>query len=137
MFTSFIFLNMSLSTGHHSPLIWHHGDKIPDKLDWGIFQIIAVLRVPVVDNNLLLASTTFGNHILHHLLPTVDHSKLPLVHNTFLQTCHEFGIKFEDNWFDERKIAPSMGFVAMIQEVRASISISIFIFGSLPPCFFY
>ena len=29
---------------------------------------------------------------MHHLLPTVDHSKLHLIRPVFLQTCEEFGI---------------------------------------------
>lgn len=108
---------MSLGTGHHHPLIWHEGDNIPETVDWGIFQVIAVVRCDEIDNNLLFTSTTFGNHILHHLLPAVDHSKLPLVHDAFLQTCKEFKIDFKDVWFEKRKIHPFMGWVAMIQQV--------------------
>jgi hypothetical protein len=109
---------MSLGTGHHHPLIWHDGDKFPDKVDWGIFQVIAVVRVEEIDRNLLLTSTTFGNHILHHLLPSVDHSKLPLVREVFLQTCREHQIDFNDSWFEKRKMKPLEGWVAMVQQVR-------------------
>lgn len=46
-------------------------------------------------DSLFMASTSFGNHTLHHLFPTVDHSKLPLLLPAFLETCEEFGVKFE------------------------------------------
>jgi hypothetical protein len=117
LWSSWFFHNMSLGTGHHHPLIWHDGDKIPKTIDWGIFQVIAVVRCDEIDQNLLLASTTFGNHILHHLLPSVDHSKLPLVSEVFIQTCREFQINFQDSWFEKRKIKPFQGWFAMVQQV--------------------
>ncbi|RXG67352.1 cytochrome b5-related protein [Armadillidium vulgare] len=46
-------------------------------------------------NNVFLASISFGNHTLHHLFPTVDHSKLPYLQEALLETCKEFDIKFE------------------------------------------
>lgn len=109
---------ISLSVGHHSPNIWHEGDKIVDSLDWGIFQIVSSSRADFVDRSLLLTVTSFGNHVLHHLLPTVDHSKLPLVHDVYIKTCKEYGIDFKDEFFAERNITPLRGFVVMIQEVR-------------------
>jgi hypothetical protein len=108
---------MSLGTGHHHPLIWHEGDKIPSQMDWGVFQIIAVVRVELIDHSLFLTSVTFGNHILHHLLPTVDHSKLPLVRDVFLKTCKEFSVDFNDEWFEQRKISPCFGWIAMVQQL--------------------
>lgn len=114
---SFFFHNISLGAGHHNPLIWHQGDDIVDKVDWGIFQIISVARFEAIDNNLLLTSTSFGNHALHHLLPTVDHSKLPLVQDVYVKTCKEFGIDFEDEWFRPRGNIPTSGWIAMIKQV--------------------
>ena len=116
---SFFFHNISLSAGHHDPLIWCEGDKIVDTVDWGIFQILSVARFETVYNSLFLTSTTFGNHALHHLLPTVDHSKLPLVWPTYVETCKEFGIDFKDEWFKPRgtKIPMIMGWIAMVKQV--------------------
>ena len=114
---SFFFHNISLGAGHHNPLVWHEGDKIMDKLDWGIFQIISVARFETVDKSLLLTSVSFGNHALHHLFPTVDHSKLPFLQSVYLQTCKEFGINFEDDWFKCRGSTVIMGWVAMIRQV--------------------
>lgn len=118
MIASFFFHNISLGAGHHNPMIWHQGDKIVDKLDWGIFQIISVARFETVDKSLLLTSTSFGNHAMHHLLPTVDHSKLPLVYPVYVETCKEFGIDFKDEWFEQRGSPVIMGWVAMVKQVR-------------------
>ena len=38
--TGSVFHNVSLAAGHHHPDIWHEGDKIPDEMDWGLFQVI-------------------------------------------------------------------------------------------------
>jgi fatty acid desaturase len=93
------------------------GDKIPDKLDWGIFQIISVARFEMIDKSLFLSSVAFGNHTLHHLLPTVDHSKLPLLQSVYIETCKEFGIDFKDEYFISRETNTMMGWVAMCRQV--------------------
>lgn len=117
IFASLFFHNISLGAGHHNPLIWHQGDKIVENLDWGIFQIVSVARFEAVDRNLLLTSVSFGNHALHHLMPTVDHSKLPFLLPTFIETCKEFGIDFNDDWFLPRDCGILFGWVAMIKQV--------------------
>ena len=38
-----------------------------------------------------LVLTTFGDHLLHHLFPCVDHSKLPLLYPALRATCAQFG----------------------------------------------
>jgi hypothetical protein len=122
-FASLFFHNISLGAGHHHPLIWHEGDKIVDSMDWGLFQIISVARFETIDKSLLLTSVSFGNHAMHHLLPTVDHSKLPLVFPAYVETCKEFGIDFNDEWFHSRDTAVGMGWVAMIRQVSKCSSI--------------
>ena len=62
-------------------------------MDWGIHQIDTVRDVKKA-SNLFLMVTTFGNHALHHLFPTVDHSKLNLLWPAFSETCLEFGIDY-------------------------------------------
>lgn len=37
----------------------------------------------------------FGNHILHHLFPTLDHGLLDTIRLVFEETCKEFGIPDE------------------------------------------
>ena len=46
-------------------------------------------------SSLLLSATTFGNHALHHLFPTVDHSKLDALYPALLQTCREFALDYQ------------------------------------------
>lgn len=115
------FHSISMGAGHHSPDIWCEGDKIVDSLDWGIFQIVTSSPVGFVDRSFMLTITSFGKHALHHLLPTVDHSKLHLVEQVYIQTCKEFGIDMKDEFFASRNLGPLQGFVVMIKEVRAEV----------------
>jgi len=93
---SYWFAFVGLIAAHHHPDIWHEGDELRYKSnDWGIRQIEAVRDRKDITGNLLLVATTFGDHTLHHLFPTVDHSKLPLLYPVFLQTCEEFGVEFK------------------------------------------
>lgn len=45
-------------------------------------------------NNLFVTLVTFGHHPLHHMFPTVCHSKLPYVKQVFEQTIRDFNIDF-------------------------------------------
>lgn len=84
------FHNVSLAAGHHHPHVWHEGDAIPDSMDWGLFQLTSLADRPDVDASLYLSAVSYGTHTLHHLFPTVDHSKLHLLTGVFEQTCKEF-----------------------------------------------
>lgn len=44
--------------------------------------------------SLFMVATTFGDHLLHHLFPTVDHSKLGALYPPLRDTCAEFGVDF-------------------------------------------
>ncbi|XP_063870716.1 cytochrome b5-related protein-like [Scylla paramamosain] len=95
----FVFLFIGLTAAHHHPDIFHDGDKMRDNPDWGLCQLDAVRDRMEVTGNLLMVLTTFGEHTLHHLLPTVDHSKLNSLYPVFLETCKEFNIPFSFmNW---------------------------------------
>jgi len=61
-------------------------DKSSDT--WGVFS------KPIV-------FTTFGNHLLHHLFPAVDHSKLVLLYPALYETLLQFGEKFDYKSFKE------------------------------------
>ena len=43
----------------------------------------------------LIRYSTLGDHLLHHLFPTVDHSKLHHLYPAFWQTCKEFGVTYK------------------------------------------
>ena len=96
MACSYWFVFVGLIAAHHHPDIWHHGDELRYKSnDWGIRQIEAVRDRKDVTGNLFLVVTLFGDHTLHHLFPTVDHSKLKHLYPVLLETCQEFNIDFE------------------------------------------
>lgn len=43
----------------------------------------------------LLSLTHFGNHALHHLLPTIDHGLLPQLYPVLYETLREFDTHLE------------------------------------------
>ena len=53
--------------------IFYEGDKPRTDPDWGLHQLDTVrdLDKPFLP----VVLTTFGDHLLHHLFPAVDHSK--------------------------------------------------------------
>lgn len=50
-------------------------------------------RIEFTDN-IFLVLINYGNHTLHHLFPTIDHSKLIYLYPIFIKTCEEFGLEF-------------------------------------------
>mmetsp|Transcript_22344 Transcript_22344/g.32551 ORF Transcript_22344/g.32551 Transcript_22344/m.32551 type:complete len:480 (+) Transcript_22344:65-1504(+) len=97
MTSSYFFLSISLAAGHHHPDIWHDGDlQLGEKIDWGILQLCAVGEKPDIDHSMVLSSVSFGRHVLHHLFPTVDNSKLYLLQPVLERTCADFNIKYFD-----------------------------------------
>ncbi|KAJ4433720.1 hypothetical protein ANN_16031, partial [Periplaneta americana] len=63
--------------------------------DWGLGQVDAVRDRPEISTSLFLVLVTFGDHCLHHLFPTVDHSYLHLLYPTFYETCKQFGVDYK------------------------------------------
>ena len=57
----------------------------------------------MVDKSIYLSSISYGMHCLHHLFPTVDQSKLPLLVNMFNETCKEFIILRKPKVTDMKK----------------------------------
>ena len=80
-------------TTHHHPDIYHAHDIPRSDTDWGLSQLDTVREVE--KSNLLLLSTTFGNHLLHHLFPTIDHSKLAALYPALRETLEEEGEIYE------------------------------------------
>ncbi|XP_058451332.1 cytochrome b5-related protein-like [Malaya genurostris] len=87
---SFAFGLIGLNAAHHQPEIYHSGDKIPDEIDFGVYQIATVIERSDVTGSHLFALTHFGDHCLHHMFPTLDHGILPQLYPIFHQTCNEF-----------------------------------------------
>lgn len=56
-------------------------------------QLAAVGDRPIIDTSMTLSAVSFGRHTLHHLFPTVDHSKLDLLLPIFAKTCEDFGVR--------------------------------------------
>lgn len=63
-------------------------------MDWGIFQLDAVLDRKDISGSHFLVLTQFGDHALHHLFPTIDHGQLEYLYPVFLKTCEKFGLQW-------------------------------------------
>ena len=81
----------SITTTHHHPEIWISGNEGEVDRDWGLFQLKTTKEIDK-SKSLFLISVTFGDHLLHHLFPTVDHSKLYLIYPILEQTLKDFNI---------------------------------------------
>lgn len=69
-------------------------------MDFGIFQMNAVIDRKDAKQNDFLSLTQFGHQTLHHLFPTVDQSLLPYFHELFFDTCREFNIQLREfDWW--------------------------------------
>ena len=85
----------ALIATHRHPLLYHAGDEShPTSQDWGIHQLDTVRDVEK-SPSLFWVATSFGNHLLHHLFPTVDHSKLDLLWPALKETCLEFDLDYQ------------------------------------------
>lgn len=93
---SFFFGAIGLNAGHHHPDIIHEGDDLNNSMDFGVFQMNAVMDRPDVKRSHFMVLTHFGNHLMHHLFPTVDHGLLPQLDDIFLETCMEFEEQFKE-----------------------------------------
>ncbi|KAK7068825.1 hypothetical protein SK128_014906 [Halocaridina rubra] len=91
---------IALVLSHHHPDAYHEGDRQREDLDWGLCQLDATRDRAEIVGNLFLVVTTLGDHSLHHLLPTVDHSKLPYIYPVFFEMCKEYNIpyRFYSQW---------------------------------------
>jgi len=97
MTVSSLLIGFLVSTsGHHHPKVYHEGDELPRSMDFGIFQMNAVIDRIDIKRNKFLSLIMFGNQILHHMFPTVDQSLLPQLNELFLDTCREFQIQLRE-----------------------------------------
>ncbi|XP_026289518.1 cytochrome b5-related protein-like isoform X2 [Frankliniella occidentalis] len=70
--------------------------KIPYRLDrdFGLGQLDATRDRADYGSNPVLVLSRYGDHALHHLLPTVDHCRLRALYPVFTETLAEFGIQY-------------------------------------------
>lgn len=61
-------------------------------MDWGVFQLDAVMDRKEITGSHFMVLTHFGDHALHHLFPTIDHGLLDALYPIFWQTCKDFGV---------------------------------------------
>jgi fatty acid desaturase len=58
--------------------------------DFGIYQLSSIIDCSNRKSNQFWTLVSFGQHILHHFFPTLDHGLLPQLHDTFVEVCQEF-----------------------------------------------
>lgn len=86
---SVTFSVIGLNAGHHGTEIAHEGDEFKS-LDFGIYQMAATIDRYEANSNLFMILTHYGEHIMHHMLPTLDHSLLYNFREILEETCVEF-----------------------------------------------
>jgi fatty acid desaturase len=86
---SVTFSVIGLNAGHHGTEIAHEGDEFRS-LDFGIYQMAATIDRYEANSNLFMILTHYGEHIMHHMLPTLDHSILFHFREILEETCVEF-----------------------------------------------
>ncbi|CRL06368.1 CLUMA_CG018984, isoform A [Clunio marinus] len=86
---SLMFSSISVNAGHHGKTIVHEGDEFKE-LDFGIYQISAVIDRKEANSNIFMSLTHFGNHLLHHMFPGLDHSLLPEFRAVLFETMNDF-----------------------------------------------
>ncbi|KAF5270267.1 hypothetical protein FQA39_LY18883 [Lamprigera yunnana] len=92
---SFVFGVIGFNAAHHHPDIFHEGDapRANEEIDWGLFQLDAVADRYEITGSTFLVLTNFGDHALHHLFPTLDHSTLKYLYPVFKSTMEQFKVE--------------------------------------------
>ncbi|KAK5641849.1 hypothetical protein RI129_010396 [Pyrocoelia pectoralis] len=94
--SSFTFSAIGFNASHHHPDVFHEGDAPRQKrLDWGIHQLDTAFDRREINGNWFWVLTMFGDHALHHIFPTIDHTALPYLHPVFEKTMKEFGVDLQ------------------------------------------
>lgn len=94
---SFAFSLFALNAGHHDPKIYHEGDANRYDRDWGLFQVDTVIDRSDIKWSRFLVLTHFGDHVLHHLFPTLDHGLLPTLYPALYETLEEFKAELRES----------------------------------------
>ncbi|XP_004524738.1 cytochrome b5-related protein isoform X1 [Ceratitis capitata] len=96
MIASFAFCVIGLNAAHHDPEIYHEGDAHREDRDWGLFQVDTIIDRGDLKGSQFLVLTHFGDHILHHLFPTLDHGILPQLYPILYETLDQFKGKLRE-----------------------------------------
>nr|XP_026496809.1 cytochrome b5-related protein-like isoform X2 [Vanessa tameamea] len=92
---SLIFFLIAVNAAHHHPDALKDGDQPKSETpDWGEHQVEALLDRKDINGNTFAVMTLFGDHALHHMFPTIDHSILKYLHPIFI----EFSEKYQTNY---------------------------------------
>jgi len=92
---SFIVNYFGKNAGHHGPTITHEGDEFRT-LDFGAFQLGATSDRFESNMNHWTVLSSYGEHIVHHLFPSLDHALLPQLKETLIETCKEFKLELRE-----------------------------------------
>lgn len=69
-------------------------------MDWGIYCLDTVVDNSTISHNHLASLTHFGNHVMHHLVPTIDHGIVSELYPILFETMVDFETVFEEYpWF--------------------------------------
>ncbi|KAF5308057.1 hypothetical protein FQR65_LT06432 [Abscondita terminalis] len=90
-----IFSTVAFTTTHAHPNLYVEGDAMrpAEELDWGIGQLDTIYDRNEIKGNDFLTYLTFGDHALHHMFPTLDHSYLKYLYPSLEETLKKFNIK--------------------------------------------
>lgn len=86
---AFLYSVVAVNAGHHVPDNVHEGDEFKS-FDYGVYQLAATIERVEAGSNLFVILTHFGDHMLHHMFPSLDHSVLKHLREVFIETCIEF-----------------------------------------------
>jgi len=91
---SYYLVLTSLIGTHHHTSVYHAGDYPRKETDWGLRQMDTTNDVDKrAMGGFLFSAASFGDHLIHHFFPTVDHSKLHLLYPALEETCKEFAVR--------------------------------------------
>lgn len=92
MTSSFLFGLIGLNSGHRHPRSVCDGDELRTDMDWGLYQLDALIDREDIRASHFWAVMQFGDHHLHHLFPTLDHGCLAELYPVLERTAGEFGV---------------------------------------------
>jgi fatty acid desaturase len=83
-----------LMGNHHHPNFYHPGDgEFSYGLDWGLAQLDTTGDNTLVTGPSFFVEVLFiGNHVVHHMFPTLDHGLLEFVRPVVQKTACEFNL---------------------------------------------
>ncbi len=70
--------------------------SIRSNMDWGLYCLDTVVDNSNISHNHLASLTHFGNHLMHHLVPTIDHGVVEQLYPILFETLADFETEFEE-----------------------------------------